>query len=218
MDITIKMERGQAVLREPPHVRGQHDDARRGHPARDARARRGRLQRRGPQGERPPRRISSATSSRSRARKARRRSRATPGLDDRVDVKVKVEEQNRNQLAFGAGVSQFDGFFGQLSFQTSNFLGRGETVGVSLQKGSQARQYQVSFSEPYLFERPDHGRAPTSTAASTSSRSSTRSARPAPTTSSGFRSPNYTRGFMSYSFEQVSGPRRQSERISARPC
>ena len=78
----------------------------------------------------------------------------TPGDDEQVDIKLKFEEQNRNQLSFGAGVSQFDGFFGQLSFQTSNFLGRGETVGVSLQKGSQARQYQMSFTEPYLFERP----------------------------------------------------------------
>ena len=67
---------------------------------------------------------------------------------------MKVEEQNRNTLQFGAGVSQFDGFFGQLSFQTANFLGRGETLGVSLQKGSQARQYQISFTEPYLFDRP----------------------------------------------------------------
>jgi outer membrane protein insertion porin family len=78
----------------------------------------------------------------------------TPGQDNKVDVKIKFEEQNRNQLAFGAGVSQFDGFFGQLSFQTANFLGRGETLGVSLQKGSQARQYQISFTEPYLFDRP----------------------------------------------------------------
>jgi outer membrane protein insertion porin family len=74
--------------------------------------------------------------------------------DHKVDIKLKFEEQNRNQLAFGAGVSQFDGFFGQLSFQTSNFLGRGETLGVSLQRGSQARQYQIAFSEPYLFDRP----------------------------------------------------------------
>ncbi len=78
----------------------------------------------------------------------------TPGQDGHVDVKLKFTEQNRNQLSFGAGVSQFDGFFGQLSFQTANFLGRGETVGISLQKGSQARNYQVSFSEPYLFDRP----------------------------------------------------------------
>jgi len=78
----------------------------------------------------------------------------TPDTDNRLDVKLKVEEQNKNQIAFGAGVSQFEGVFGQLSFQTSNFLGRGEVVGVSLQKGSQARQYQLSFSEPYLWDRP----------------------------------------------------------------
>lgn len=127
----------------------------------------------------------------------------TPGVDDKVDITLKFEEQNRNQLAFGAGVSQFDGFFGQLSFQTSNFLGRGETVGVSLQKGSQARQYQVSFSEPYLFERP------ITVGADLFSREyifplqyTQRS-----TGSNfvfGFPLADYTRMFVSYSYEQVS--------------
>ena len=78
----------------------------------------------------------------------------TPGTDNQVDVKIKFEEQNRNQLTFGAGVSQYQGFFGQLSFQTSNFMGRGETFTVSLQQGSRARNYQVGFSEPFLFDRP----------------------------------------------------------------
>ncbi len=78
----------------------------------------------------------------------------TPGRDGLVDIKLKFEEQNRNQISFGAGVSQYDGFFGQLSYQTANFLGRGETFGVNLQKGTRARQYQVSFTEPYLFDRP----------------------------------------------------------------
>jgi outer membrane protein insertion porin family len=77
-----------------------------------------------------------------------------PNTDNQVDIRLKFEEQNRNSISFGAGVSQFDGFFGQLGFQTSNFMGRGETLGISLQKGSQARQYQVSFTEPYLFNRP----------------------------------------------------------------
>ncbi|OFW09795.1 MAG: hypothetical protein A3H96_16760 [Acidobacteria bacterium RIFCSPLOWO2_02_FULL_67_36] len=78
----------------------------------------------------------------------------TPGADNKVDVKLKFEEQNRNQLTFGAGVSQFDGFFGQLSFQTANFLGRGETFTVSAQQGSRAKNYQLAFSEPFLFDRP----------------------------------------------------------------
>ena len=51
----------------------------------------------------------------------------TPGADNKVDVSLKLEEQNRNQLSFGAGVSQYDGVFGQLSFSTANFMGRGET-------------------------------------------------------------------------------------------
>jgi outer membrane protein insertion porin family len=77
----------------------------------------------------------------------------TPGEKNQVDVTLKLEEQNRNQLTFGAGVSQFEGFFGQLSFQTSNFLGRGEALTVSLQVGSRSENYQVAFSEPFLFDR-----------------------------------------------------------------
>jgi outer membrane protein insertion porin family len=78
----------------------------------------------------------------------------TPGADNKVDVALAFEEQNRNQLTFGAGVSQFDGFFGQLSFQTSNFLGRGETFTISAQQGDRAKNYQVAFTEPFLFDRP----------------------------------------------------------------
>jgi outer membrane protein insertion porin family len=77
----------------------------------------------------------------------------TPGSTNEVDVTLKLEEQNRNQLTFGAGVSQFEGFFGQLSFQTSNFLGRGESLTLSLQAGSRAENYQVAFTEPFLFDR-----------------------------------------------------------------
>ncbi len=43
--------------------------------------------------------------------------------------------------------------FGQLSFQTSNFLGRGESLTLSLQAGSRAEQYQLAFTEPFLFDR-----------------------------------------------------------------
>jgi len=78
----------------------------------------------------------------------------TPNADNQVDVKLKLEEQNRNQITFGAGVSQYEGFFGQLAFQTSNFMGRGETFSVSLQQGNRAKNYQVGFTEPFLFDRP----------------------------------------------------------------
>jgi outer membrane protein insertion porin family len=78
----------------------------------------------------------------------------TANADNKVDIQLKFEEQNRNQLTFGAGVSQFDGFFGQLSFQTSNFLGRGETFTATAQQGNRAKNYQLAFTEPFLFDRP----------------------------------------------------------------
>jgi outer membrane protein insertion porin family len=76
-----------------------------------------------------------------------------PNETNKVDVKLKLEEQNRNQLTFGAGVSEFEGFFGQLSFQTANFLGRGESLTLSLQAGSRAQNYSLAFTEPFLFDR-----------------------------------------------------------------
>ncbi len=47
-----------------------------------------------------------------------------------------------------------EGFFGSASFTTSNFIGRGESLTVSLQKGARANNYQVGFSEPFLLGRP----------------------------------------------------------------
>jgi outer membrane protein insertion porin family len=76
-----------------------------------------------------------------------------PGTDNKMNVTLKLEEQNRNQIQFGAGVSQYEGFFGTVGFQTANFLGRGETFSVNLQAGTLAQNYQVSFTEPYLFDR-----------------------------------------------------------------
>jgi outer membrane protein insertion porin family len=81
----------------------------------------------------------------------------TPNTDNKVDVSLKLEEQNRNQLSFGAGVSQYDGVFGQLSFSTANFMGRGETFTISMQSGARASDYQVAFTEPFLFDRPITG-------------------------------------------------------------
>ena len=77
-----------------------------------------------------------------------------PGVDNEVDLTLNVQEANLNQLTFGAGASQYDGFFLQLSFQTTNFLGRGESLTLSLQNGERMKNYVVGFTEPYLFGKP----------------------------------------------------------------
>ena len=73
---------------------------------------------------------------------------------DAVDIRLALEEQNRNQVQFGAGMSQYEGAFGNISYTTSNFLGRGETVTLTGQRGSRSSIYQVAFTEPYVFDRP----------------------------------------------------------------
>ena len=130
-----------------------------------------------------------------------RRRRRRPAPDGKVDIKLKFEEQNRNQLSFGAGVSQFDGFFGQLSFQTANFLGRGETVGVSLQKGSQAQQLPGVVQRAVPVRPADHAPASTSTRASTSSRCSTRRTNRRQHRRWACRCADYTRLFLGYSYD-----------------
>jgi outer membrane protein insertion porin family len=74
--------------------------------------------------------------------------------EDKIDVRLRVEEQNRNQFTFGGGVSGLEGKFLNASFQTSNFLGAGETFQVSAQTGKRTKNYQFAVSEPYLFDRP----------------------------------------------------------------
>ena len=120
-------------------------------------------------------------------------SRRRPNADNKVDIQLKFEEQNRNQLTFGAGVSQFDGFFGQLSFQTSNFLGRGETFTATAQQGNRAKNYQVAFTEPFLFDRPMTAGIDIYVARDQATKASSRSRPSAATSSSASRS-RTTRG------------------------
>jgi outer membrane protein insertion porin family len=126
----------------------------------------------------------------------------TPGKENNVDVTLKFEEQNRNQLTFGAGVSQYEGFFGQLAFQTSNFLGRGESLTVSVQAGDRAQNYQLAFSEPFLSIATSLA-ASTSTNARCSTSATTRRSPRAATWCSEVPVADFSRMFFNYSYETV---------------
>ncbi len=71
-----------------------------------------------------------------------------------VDLVVQGEEAERTELQFGGGWSEFDGFFGQFALRTTNFLGRGETVGVSVQSGRQRNLYDLEYRIPWFLDRP----------------------------------------------------------------
>jgi outer membrane protein insertion porin family len=71
-----------------------------------------------------------------------------------VDIRLKVKEKDRNLLGLTGGVSGIGGSFLGLNYQSSNFLGLGDTFGVTLQGGTRQSEYRLSFTEPYMFNRP----------------------------------------------------------------
>jgi outer membrane protein insertion porin family len=71
----------------------------------------------------------------------------------KVAVTVKGQETSRNELNFGAGYSGFDGFFGQFSFSTRNFLGRGDTISASVQIGKITKLYDLGYTVPWFNDK-----------------------------------------------------------------
>ncbi len=73
---------------------------------------------------------------------------------DQVDLIVRGEEQSRNEIQVGGGYSELEGAFFLASYQTRNFLGRGETLGLNLSIGGRSNQAALNFVEPWLFGKP----------------------------------------------------------------
>lgn len=74
--------------------------------------------------------------------------------ENKVNITVKGQESGVNEINFGVGYSDFRGRNGFFSFSTLNFLGRGETLKVQAQLGSISDTYDLTFVEPWLFDKP----------------------------------------------------------------
>lgn len=72
---------------------------------------------------------------------------------DQVIVDVNVEEQPTGTLSFGLSYGVQTGPAIALSFTETNFLGRGQTVRLSLDTGTDNRNLGFTFIEPYLLDR-----------------------------------------------------------------
>ncbi len=70
-----------------------------------------------------------------------------------VIVDVDVEEQPTGSLSLGGSFSAADGFGIAIGLNESNFLGRGQNLGLSLSTAQDSEQYVINFSEPYLLGR-----------------------------------------------------------------
>lgn len=81
---------------------------------------------------------------------------------NRKDLVFRVKEKRTGELSFGGGISSVDRFLGfgeisQRNFDITNwprFTGGGQVLSLSARIGSISRNYNLSFIEPYLFNKP----------------------------------------------------------------
>jgi outer membrane protein insertion porin family len=71
-----------------------------------------------------------------------------------VNLTLQGTEADRTELEVGGGWSEVDGFFGQFALRTRNFLGRGESVGISVQTGRYRDLFDLSYFVPWFLDRP----------------------------------------------------------------
>nr|WP_246034482.1 outer membrane protein assembly factor BamA [Qipengyuania marisflavi] len=72
---------------------------------------------------------------------------------DRIILEANVQEQATGELQLSAGFSSLESFILAGSIRQRNFRGRGQTVGLSVNYSRFSKSAQVSFSEPYVFDR-----------------------------------------------------------------
>jgi outer membrane protein insertion porin family len=76
---------------------------------------------------------------------------ATP---DHMNLKVSVKERPTGSFGVGVGYSTQDKLVGMVEVSQNNLFGRGQQLKVQAIIGSIASRYRISFTEPYLFDRP----------------------------------------------------------------
>ncbi len=72
---------------------------------------------------------------------------------DRIVLEANIEEQPTGELQFSAGFSSIERFILAGSIRQRNFRGRGQTIGLSLNYSQFSQSAQISFTEPYVFDR-----------------------------------------------------------------
>jgi outer membrane protein insertion porin family len=88
------------------------------------------------------------------------------------DAEVRITEGKTGSIMFGAGVSSTDGLIGQMIYEQRNFdikkwpkdwrkffsedafKGAGQRLRIAAEPGTQVSRYSISFTEPYLKDKP----------------------------------------------------------------
>ena len=72
---------------------------------------------------------------------------------DRIILEANVEEKPTGQLQLSAGYSSLEGLIFQGAVEQRNFRGRGQTIGLNLAYSNYSKQVDLSFTEPYVFDK-----------------------------------------------------------------
>jgi outer membrane protein insertion porin family len=79
----------------------------------------------------------------------------SPGsTPEKVNLKINVKERPTGQFGVGAGYSTQDKIVGMVEVRQNNLFGRGQQLSAQGVIGQLARRYRVSFTEPYLMDKP----------------------------------------------------------------
>lgn len=72
---------------------------------------------------------------------------------DKTVVNVNVEEKSTGEITLGAGFSSTDGALADVGITERNLLGRGQELRFRIMAATERQQFDVGFTEPYLFGR-----------------------------------------------------------------
>ncbi|MBW2042382.1 MAG: outer membrane protein assembly factor BamA [Deltaproteobacteria bacterium] len=78
--------------------------------------------------------------------------------EDQMVLKIDVTEKSTGSFSIGAGYSSEDDFFAMASVTQRNLFGRGQIVSLQANVGGRSDRYNLSFTEPWLFNIPLSGR------------------------------------------------------------
>jgi len=74
--------------------------------------------------------------------------------DNKMDVNIRVKEKNTGMFMVGAGYSAADQAVIMAQVVQQNFLGYGQILSLKASLGSTTNNYELSFTEPWLFDLP----------------------------------------------------------------
>lgn len=76
---------------------------------------------------------------------------------DLMVLDIRIKERPTGSFSFGAGYSAVDSIIGTLQVTQNNLFGRGQKLSASLRLGGRSNQFDIGFTEPWLFDRPFSG-------------------------------------------------------------